>query len=123
MPPKEWPTTASTGPCAAATARRQRITCGMLVVLPGLSPCAGASKARQRRPAPVNALIIPPRWVARDPQPWTSSTGGRDEPASGLRSEARRVGKECVSTRRSRGEPPHKKNKQLVMTQQKRNHN
>ena len=75
MPPKEWPTTASTGPCAAATARRQRITCGMLVVLPGLSPCAGASKARQLRPAPVSARIMPPRWVARDPQPWTSSTG------------------------------------------------
>src|SRR3546814_14311336 len=72
------------------------------------------------------ATIDTNKWPLREADddfnvPWWSELGeeGRAEYASAMRSEERRVGKECVSTCRSRWLQYHSKKKLIVNTEHK----
>src|SRR3546814_14499881 len=64
-------------------------------------------------PAATAVAAVADDQTPAHPVRWSRSdcTDGR---SPGLRSEVRRVGKECVSTRRSRRSPSHSKNNQYT---------
>src|SRR3546814_18150230 len=76
------------------------------------------------RHRPHAACIVPERREERTTEGGLDAAGAQDHlqrfvsrlTAAGSRSEERRVGKECVSTCRSRWSPYHKKKKQHVTT-------
>src|SRR3546814_20469977 len=85
---------------------------------------------RARRKETLNKRFRSPPQRSRDSSRggwWLSATARKqrptleDKPMGVARSEERRVGKECVSTCRSRGSPYHEKNKKKKKTSKHNN--
>src|SRR3546814_14293711 len=75
------------------------------------NPYSGTRRPSMRRGCPSHTTRQPRRRIS-----WATARPGMICPPVPPRSEERRVGKECVSTCRSRWSPYHEKNKQHLHT-------